>query len=233
MKTGVYTITNTINNKMYIGFSVNINKRWIRHIDDLTNKIHHCKHLQDAWNLYTKNNFKFEILVECNRELLASEEHYWATILNTHNPEFGYNTRPTHPEGKVIQTEETKNKIALSNAGKTRTLVQKKYMSEKALEKFSKGFIVWNKGKTGIVVSEKTKIKIKNTMLEKNIKTNNGVGILKRRAVLQYDLNGNFIKEWNSLTEASLHYSGNKCSAIHKVCNNNQKTAYKYKWQWK
>lgn len=122
MYTGIYTITNVLNNKMYIGFANNIHKRWIRHKKDLKSNVHHCKHLQDAWNKYGKKNFKFEILVECKKEFLASEEHYWATILNLHDENFGYNTRKTHPEGKVKQEDETKLKISIANKGKKRTV---------------------------------------------------------------------------------------------------------------
>jgi group I intron endonuclease len=233
MITGIYTITNSLNNKRYVGFSNNIDKRLGRHIQDLNKNKHHSGHLQDSWNKYGKDNFLFETLIECEERFLPSEEHYWATMLNVHNPEFGYNVRSTHPEGKNRQTENTKNKIALSNTGKTRNLEQKVKMSNSAKNKFSNGFIVWNKGKQDIKVSEITKLKIKQTMLNKKLNTNNGVGFLRRRAVLQYSLDGILIKEWESLTEASLYFSGNKCSAIHKVCNGKQKVAYKYYWKWK
>lgn len=233
MYTGVYTITNLINNKIYIGFAKNINKRWIRHKDDLNNNIHHCVHLQDSWNKYGKNQFLFEVLIECEERFLASEEHYWATLLNVHNENYGYNTRPTHPYGKINQTEETKKKISISNFGKRRTDLERKNMSEKAKLKKDKGYVPWNKDSKGGIVSEEVKLKIKHTMLAKHLKTNNGVGVLKRRPVLQYDLNNNFIKEWESLTEASLYFSGNTCSGINRVCNNKQRKAYNNYWKWK
>lgn len=106
-------------------------------------------------------------------------------------------------------------------------------MSISALNSFVNGKVVWNKGIKGNIVSEETKQKIKQTMLAKKLNTNNGVGILKRRPVLQFSLDGEFIKEWESLTEASLFFSGNKCSTIHKVCDNKQRKAYGYCWKWR
>ena len=233
MITGIYTITNILNNKIYIGFARNIDKRWIRHRKDLKNNSHHCKHLQDAYNKYGKDNFKFEVLVKCEKQFLASEEHYWSNMLGLYDENYGYNTRPTHPHGKVEQTKETRDKISASNIGKRRTDDSKKKMSDKALARFSKGDTPWNKGKKGFVVKEDVKEKIKQTMLSKHRNSNHGVGVLKRRPVLQYSLDGEFIKEWESLTEASLYFSGNKCSRIYKVCENNQKKAYNYYWKWK
>ena len=51
------------------------------------------------------------------------------------------------------------------------------------------------------------------------------------KPINQYDLQGNFIKSWNSGTEIKriLGYSnGNICSC----CRGKQKTAYGYKWQY-
>jgi ribosomal protein L3 len=63
--TGVYSITNLTNNKIYIG-SVSskkgFNGRWSRHIFDLKNNKHHSKHLQLSWNKYGVNNYEFKII---------------------------------------------------------------------------------------------------------------------------------------------------------------------------
>jgi predicted GIY-YIG superfamily endonuclease len=47
---GVYEIKNTLNNKRYIGSSVNIQKRWYAHKRMLNLNTHPNKHLQAAWN---------------------------------------------------------------------------------------------------------------------------------------------------------------------------------------
>lgn len=51
------------------------------------------------------------------------------------------------------------------------------------------------------------------------------------KPINQYDLQGNFIKSWNSGTEIkrTLGYSN---SNICNCCRGKQKTAYGYKWQY-
>lgn len=52
-----------------------------------------------------------------------------------------------------------------------------------------------------------------------------------RKPVIQYDLGGNFIKEWKSATEAELFMSGDKDKDNIRSCiRGKQKTAYGYKW---
>lgn len=94
---GIYTITNLIDGKIYVGQTQNLYTRKFDHFKRLNKNIHDNKHLQSAWNKFSKSNFIYEILVECSLDLLSSEEHYWATILNTHNAKYGYNIIPTHP----------------------------------------------------------------------------------------------------------------------------------------
>ena len=59
---GIYKINNIITNKIYIGSAVDISNRWAVHKYQLRNKLHASKHLQNSWNLYGEDSFKFEIL---------------------------------------------------------------------------------------------------------------------------------------------------------------------------
>jgi len=54
-------------------------------------------------------------------------------------------------------------------------------------------------------------------------------------SVNQYDLNGKFIKEWNSLKEAESIYNTNnpKSDNIGACCRGKQQTAYNFKWKFK
>ena len=70
MSTGIYKITNLINNNAYIGLSINIEKRWLAHKErsqDVFNK-EYDKILYKAFRKYGIDNFKFEILEECKPE---------------------------------------------------------------------------------------------------------------------------------------------------------------------
>lgn len=83
MSTGIYKITNKINNKSYIGQSVHIEIRWREHIRK-GNLIH------KAIKKYGVNNFTFEILEECKINELNEKEEYYIKKYNTIIPN-GYN----------------------------------------------------------------------------------------------------------------------------------------------
>jgi len=74
---GIYKIMNKINGDSYYGSSINIEKRWHRHIGDLKNGKHHNIKLQRAWVKYCEDNFIFEIIEECNqKDILIVEQKY-------------------------------------------------------------------------------------------------------------------------------------------------------------
>jgi hypothetical protein len=89
MKSGIYKITNIVNNKFYIGSSFDINKRKREHIYKLNNNLHHCNYLQNSWNKYGRDNFIFEVLANCPLEYLIKLEDYF---IKQTKPQ--YNTAP-------------------------------------------------------------------------------------------------------------------------------------------
>lgn len=77
---GIYCIKNTINNKLYIGSSKNINKRKQEHFSRLRRGVHKNVKLQASYNKHGEASFIFEILEtnsKLNREeLLSLEQNY-------------------------------------------------------------------------------------------------------------------------------------------------------------
>ena len=57
-------------------------------------------------------------------------------------------------------------------------------------------------------------------------------GLGHSKPIEQYDLEGNFIKEWNSAAQVERDLGFNH-SNISKCCLGQQKTAYNYKWRYK
>ena len=53
----------------------------------------------------------------------------------------------------------------------------------------------------------------------------------KSKPVIQYDLDGNFIKKWENSYEVQREY-GYRQSNISECCLGKRKTAYKYKWKY-
>lgn len=57
---GIYCIKNKINNKIYIGETLDIEKRWKEHISLLNTNSHHSYKLQKEWNEYGEECFEFK-----------------------------------------------------------------------------------------------------------------------------------------------------------------------------
>ena len=77
MSIGIYKIENLINGSIYIGQSIDIEKRWSTHISILNQNNHYNAHLQNAWNKYGSENFQFSIVEECKPLELNDREIYW------------------------------------------------------------------------------------------------------------------------------------------------------------
>lgn len=90
---GVYKITNLLNNKMYIGSSVNLVNRSTNHRKNLKDNKHDNLHLQSSYNKYGGQNFLFEVIEYCNREILIEREQYWIDFYKVTDPKNGYNKR--------------------------------------------------------------------------------------------------------------------------------------------
>lgn len=123
---GIYCIENLIDNKKYIGQSVNIKERWYHHKRRLRNGNHYNNHLQSSWNKYGEENFLFYIIEECSEYELDAKEEYHISKYNS--LEFGYNQRPGGNTSNM--TKEQKTKIGLSNKNKIRSSEFKEHLSK-------------------------------------------------------------------------------------------------------
>lgn len=92
VKTGIYKITNTINQMCYVGQSINIADRFKQHIKrgigaetPTKNKLYPAM-LKDG-----VENFTFELIEECDRSLLNDREDYWQEYFKA--KEFGYSIK--------------------------------------------------------------------------------------------------------------------------------------------
>ena len=90
---GIYKITNKINNKIYIGQSSYVEKRWERHRTGPFNPNNNQYHtpFYRAIRKYGLDNFNFEVIEECSQSELNDKEIYWIKYYDTTNPEKGYN----------------------------------------------------------------------------------------------------------------------------------------------
>lgn len=122
---GIYRILNTINNKFYIGSSVNLRKRLYEHRRLLRLGKHENYHLQNAFTKYGEENFKFEIIevlkeVPKDIRVLRDLETDYIQKFESYDQSIGYNVI----KGGIgtINTpcsEEKRQKISESNKGKS------------------------------------------------------------------------------------------------------------------
>jgi group I intron endonuclease len=67
-KVGVFQIKNTVNGKILVGSSVNLDAIWNRHKAELKFDGHRNKTLQQEWKEFGEENFAFEILYEIEQK---------------------------------------------------------------------------------------------------------------------------------------------------------------------
>lgn len=176
---GIYKITNTIDDRIYIGSAVNFRYRWKKHLKDLFEGNHHSPKLQNFYNKYGVETLKFEILDYCEpirKLLLAMEQKY----LDDLKPEFNVCKIAGSSLG-VKRTDEFKEKLRKANLGKV--------LSEEQKEKIRQGNLGKKQTPEAIEQSRKNRIG------QKRNPTNFS-------RVEQYTLDGVFIKLHESIIQA-------------------------------
>lgn len=252
MTCGIYMIQNKVNNKMYIGQAVDIEKRWKHHMWGLGGGYHDNKHLQNSWKRDGEENFEFTILLECEESDLNMYEEYFIFELMTYDPIVGYNKnyggdsgRPTEEtkrkmsesrEGKYCgekhhmygkhHSEETKRKLSESLKDKQHSEEHKRKMSESLKGKYcgEKNHMY------GKHLSEETKRKMSEAKKGKHRSEETKRKISK--SVVQIDSTSNeIVRVWESSTEA-VRQGGFVSGNISKCCNGKRKTHKGYKWMF-
>lgn len=191
---------------------------------------------------YGWDNFEHEVIANnLTKEEADNFEKLLIEKLDTMNSKHGYNLKEGGSNGSHSKetkkklsefnknkhlSEEHKNKIGESNKGKRRSEGTKRKLSEA------------NKGKNtgkkhylyGKHLPEETKRKLSEANKGKLIGENNP----HARKVSQYDLNGNIVKIWSSIADASRELKMSKQS-IYQCCSDcyaNCKTAGGFIWKY-
>ena len=117
---GIYIIKNNLNNLAYVGQSVDIKTRWQAHLQaakNIKNQSANTK-IHKAMRKLGIENFYYEILEECNYELLDEREIYWIKYFNTYPNQ--YNMTPGGDgsrgecNGRALLTREQVEEIRLA-----------------------------------------------------------------------------------------------------------------------
>ena len=91
---GIYCVKNIVNEKVYVGKSVDIEKRWKDHKNGYNNpnSSQYISYFYNALRKYGFNSFEFSVLEECTEDKLNDREIFWINKFQSNNREYGYNT---------------------------------------------------------------------------------------------------------------------------------------------
>jgi group I intron endonuclease len=125
---GIYMIRNVRNGKKYIGSTKNAKRREKEHFQQLSNGVHHCDHLQHAWNAEPDVSvFKFVMFIYCAEKILKTIEQ---GCFDTMKPEYNSSLTADRPE----MTPLTRAKISASgkiSQNKPETVAKKRASAKK------------------------------------------------------------------------------------------------------
>ena len=227
----VYQTINLINGKKYIGKDEKNKKSYLG--SGIT--------LKKAIKKYGKENFIKEILEYClNSEHLQEREEYWLKYYDVENNPLYYNRTNMHrgPKKGSKHIHHKKGKEH-KNTGKVRNKEQRHRMSQIKIGKPS--------GKLGYKCTDEQRINLSKPKSSEHIQklkqrvisdqqrykmSQSSLGKNKRpkKPVLQYDLQGNFIREWPSIKEA---VKQTNIVSIGDCARGKQKTAGNFIWKFK
>lgn len=195
----VYAHINKINRKVYVGISYNPILRWGKN-----GRLYKGSLLWRAIKKYGWDNFE-HIVLERDVTLKQAQalERIYIISLDAKVPN-GYNLTDG---GEGTQGYHLSEEI-------------KKIISEK-ISVIRKGVVFSEEHKRALSVARKQMLK---TKIEKGEKLP-----AKRKPVLQYDKDGNFIKRFESATEAARYLN---IAHINTVCYGYRKSAGGYLWKW-
>ena len=220
---GIYKYQNLINNKIYIGQTIDIKQRIREHRYEAFNYNRDNCIFHKALRKYGEDNFSFEILEECSKKELNEKEKYWINYYNSEIPNGynmtsgGYNSQGEVFKKIVSQYDLFGNFIkdyeSASNAARELNL-------------FVSNITAACRGETAQCGGFQWKYKNDNKII-KIVPEKNG------KIIAQYDLNNNLIKIYPSAKIASLE-TGIGVSNIRSCSNNHSHTAGGYIWRhWK
>ncbi len=128
LKSGIYIIRNKINNKCYVGSSVNIRSRLNAHYNSLLQKKHPNKHLQSAFNLFGNENFEFIPLLNCLSNYNTKLEQ-WVKDRSNFKCDYNIAINCEAPMLNVKMSDESKEKIRIKAKNRKHTYATKKLLS--------------------------------------------------------------------------------------------------------
>jgi group I intron endonuclease len=244
-KSGIYCITNLVNNKKYIGKSVNINQRISGHILGLNRKSKDSnRYLILSWHKYGRENFTYEILEEIEKSrddfsnFMKDRELYWMDFYHTTDKKYGYNLRQdsssqsfVHEDTRKLQSKNNKGEKN-PNFGNRWSDKQREHLSSYVKEQFAKG----TRKRTSLEDCIKgSTVRLQRYLEDPEKKKQACLKMSKTKQkyyINQYSKDRkDLIKKWNSITELIEENPNYKMHNIYAVCSGEKPSMYGYWWE--
>lgn len=130
----IYKIENTVNNKVYIGQTKDVNQRFMQHRTGLKNNKHENPYLQSAWNKYGESNFSFEVIDE--GENYNQLEKYYIEKYKSSDNNYGYNILPGGEEPPIWKGESSyKAKLTQKQVDEIKQMLIKRVPKKEILKR--------------------------------------------------------------------------------------------------
>jgi group I intron endonuclease len=145
---GIYQILCVPTDKVYVGSSSDLYRRWNHHQSLLRRGRHYSRYLQSAWIKYGTESFVFSVLEFVPIDSLVEREQYYLDTLHACDPSIGFNTAPVAKSLRGIpRTPEWAAKIGATHRGvsvpehvraKIRSALVGQVITEETRQKISK-----------------------------------------------------------------------------------------------
>lgn len=228
---GIYKITCIPTQKIYIGQSRNIYKRWYQHIYTLNAKQHRNSYLQRAWNKYGQDNFNFEVIDKCYVSELDDKEKYYIEKFNSMDRKYGFNLDSGGQHPKLSNETVEKLKRVSSRPVVQFDVYGNEITKYQTIDEASQKCLI---NKSSIIECCKLKRKLAGEFQWRFDCKNVDCMILmdsNSRNILQFDKNGTFLKQYTSVTEASNATGISKAGIIY-TCEHKRNHAGGYIWRY-
>lgn len=262
MSSGIYKFQNTITNEVYIGQSVELEARYIRHRRDW---IHGTTDFYQAIQQYGWNNFSYEVIEQCDSSQLNEREQYWIEYYDSYHNGYNMNRGGSRPNSinhnliyDLFDTGYTPKEIAEKMSIGISTVYQSlncysPYLEQRPLNQYT----IYQYDLQGLYLSEWSSCKEAGRVLnidpaaigkvlsgqrnsaggfmwskEKSITIKPVQKTSIPKIIYQYDLNNNFIKSFNSIAEAADEVHGDRSAIRRAACQGLKRSAYGFRWSF-
>ena len=200
----IYKITNTINDKIYVGKTHNsLEKRWKEHLRDSVRFFN--RPLYSAMRKYGTDCFKIELIEECARDDAEQREKYWIKYYNSFGD--GYNA---------------------TLGGDGRTYIDSVVVMNLWFEGYSEKQIAQ---KLNICVDTVSSILYDNGLTPEEIRKR-GFKTIEKEVVQIDPITNEILNVFPSIAEANRYLGKQHSGHIAAVCQGKRKTIYGFKWKY-